>query len=110
MDNIHVFIHCGSNLIEHSVDFIDDQKSVFNKMPESLSQLPIQISSGDSLQKTAYFLISETAAINLCQKVNDLMQIGVSIKIGDVLKRTYQKDLEAIHLNVADDLLKKWGC
>lgn len=110
MDNILVFIHCESNLIENSVNFMDNQKSVFYKMPESLFQLPIHISSGDSLQKTAYFLISETAAINLCQKANDLMQIGVSIKIGDVLKRTYQKDLEAIRLNVAEDLLKKWGC
>ena len=109
MDSIHVFIHCGSNLIEHSVDFIDDQKNIFSKKPESLLQLPIQISSGDSLQKTAYFFISETAASNLCKKANDLMQIGVSIKIGDVLKQSYQKDLEVIHLNVADDLLKKWG-
>lgn len=109
MDSIHVFIHCGSNLIEHSVDFIDDQKSIFSKKPESLLQLPIQISSGDSLQKTAYFFISETAASNLYKKANDLMQIGVSIKIGDVLKQSYQKDLEVIHLNVADDLLKKWG-
>lgn len=110
MDNIYVFVHCGSNLIEYSVDFVDDQKNVFGKMPEGLSKLPIQLSSGDCLQKTAYFSISETAAINLYKKAHDSIQISVSIKISDVLKKTYQKDSETVHLNVADDLLKRWGC
>ena len=109
IDSIHVFVHCGSNLIEHTVDFIDDQKSVFIKMPESLSQIPMQISSGDSLQKTVYFEISEIAAINLNKKANELSDVSVSIEIGDVLKRTYQNDAETIRLNVAEDLLKKWS-
>ena len=109
IDSIHIFVHCGSNLIEHTVDFIDDQKSVFIKMPESLSQIPMQISSGDSLQKTVYFEISEIAAINLNKKANDLSDVSVSIEIGDVLKRTYQNDAETIRLNVAEDLLKKWS-
>lgn len=109
IDSIHIFVHCGSNLIEHTVDFIDDQKNVFIKMPESLSQIPMQISSGDSLQKTVYFEISEIAAINLNKKANELSDVSVSIEIGDVLKRTYQNDVETIRLNVAEDLLKKWG-
>lgn len=109
IDSIHIFVHCGSNLIEHTVDFIDDQKSVFIKMPESLSQIPMQISSGDSLQKTIYFEISEIAAINLNKKANELSDVSVSIEIGDVLKRTYQNDAETIRLNVAEDLLKKWS-
>lgn len=109
IDSIHIFVHCGSNLIEHTVDFIDDQKSVFIKMPESLSQIPTQISSGDSLQKTVYFEISEIAAINLNKKANELSDVSVSIEIGDVLKRTYQNDAETIRLNVAEDLLKKWS-
>lgn len=109
IDSIHIFVHCGSNLIEHTVDFIDDQKSVFIKMPESLSQIPMQISSGDSLQKTVYFEISEIAAINLNKKANELSDVSVSIEIGDVLKRTYQNDTETIRLNVAEDLLKKWS-
>lgn len=109
IDSIHIFVHCGSNLIEHTVDFIDDQKSVFIKMPESLSQIPMQISSGDSLQKTVYFEISEIAAINLNKKANELPDVSVSIEIGDVLKRTYQNDAETIRLNVAEDLLKKWS-
>lgn len=109
IDSIHIFVHCGSNLIEHTVDFIDDQKSVFIKMPESLSQIPMQISSGDSLQKTVYFEISEIAAINLNKKANELSAVSVSIEIGDVLKRTYQNDAETIRLNVAEDLLKKWS-
>lgn len=109
IDSIHIFVHCGSNLIEHTVDFIDDQKSVFIKMPESLSQIPMQISSGDSLQKTVYFEISEIAAINLNKKANELSDVSVSIEIGDVLKRTYQNDAETIRLNVAEDLLKKWS-
>jgi len=109
IDSIHIFVHCGSNLIEHTVDFIDDQKSVFIKIPESLSQIPMQISSGDSLQKTVYFEISEIAAINLNKKANELSDVSVSIEIGDVLKRTYQNDAETIRLNVAEDLLKKWS-
>lgn len=109
IDSIHIFVHCGSNLIEHTVDFIDDQKSVFIKMPESLSQIPMQISSGDSLQKTVYFEISEIAAINLNKKANELSDVSVSIEIGDVLKQTYQNDAETIRLNVAEDLLKKWS-
>lgn len=109
IDSIHIFVHCGSNLIEHTVDFIDDQKNVFIKMPESLSQIPMQISSGDSLQKTVYFEISEIAAINLNKKANELSDVSVSIEIGDVLKRTYQNDAETIRLNVAEDLLKKWS-
>lgn len=109
IDSIHIFVHCGSNLIEHTVDFIDDQKSVFIKMPESLSQIPMQISSGESLQKTVYFEISEIAAINLNKKANELSDVSVSIEIGDVLKRTYQNDAETIRLNVAEDLLKKWS-
>ena len=109
IDSIHIFVQCGSNLIEHTVDFIDDQKSVFIKMPESLSQIPMQISSGDSLQKTVYFEISEIAAINLNKKANELSDVSVSIEIGDVLKRTYQNDAETIRLNVAEDLLKKWS-
>lgn len=109
IDSIHIFVHCGSNLIEHTVDFIDDQKSVFIKMPESLSQIPMQISSGDSLQKTVYFEISEIAAINLNKKANELSDVSVSIEIGDVLKRTYQNDAETIRLNLAEDLLKKWS-
>ena len=109
IDSIHIFVHCGSNLIEHTVDFIDDQKSVFIKMPESLSQIPMQISSGDSLQKTVYFEISEIAAINLNKKATELSDVSVSIEIGDVLKRTYQNDAETIRLNVAEDLLKKWS-
>lgn len=109
IDSIHIFVHCGSNLIEHTVDFIDDQKSVFIKMPESLSQIPMQISSGDSLQKTVYFEISEIAAINLNKKANEFSDVSVSIEIGDVLKRTYQNDAETIRLNVAEDLLKKWS-
>ena len=109
IDSIHIFVHCGSNLIEHTVEFIDDQKSVFIKMPESLSQIPMQISSGDSLQKTVYFEISEIAAINLNKKANELSDVSVSIEIGDVLKRTYQNDAETIRLNVAEDLLKKWS-
>ena len=96
IDSIHIFVHCGSNLIEHTVEFIDDQKSVFIKMPESLSQIPMQISSGDSLQKTVYFEISEIAAINLNKKANELSDVSVSIEIGDVLKRTYQNDAETI--------------
>lgn len=78
-------------------------------MPESLSQIPMQISSGDSLQKTVYFEISEIAAINLNKKANELSDVSVSIEIGDVLKRTYQNDAETIRLNVAEDLLKKWS-
>lgn len=109
IDSIHIFVHCGSNLIEHTIDFIDDQKSVFIKMPESLSQIPMQISSGDSLQKTVYFEISEIAAINLNKKANELSDVSVSIEIGDVLKQTYQNDAETIRLNVAEDLLKKWS-
>ena len=109
IDSIHIFVHCGSNLIEHTVNFIDDQKNVFIKMPESLSQIPMQISSGDSLQKTVYFEISEIAAINLNKKANELSDVSVSIEIGDVLKRTYQNDAETIRLNVAEDLLKKWS-
>lgn len=109
IDSIHIFVHCGSNLIEHTVDFIDDQKNVFIKMPESLSKIPMQISSGDSLQKTVYFEISEIAAINLNKKANELSDVSVSIEIGDVLKRTYQNDAETIRLNVAEDLLKKWS-
>lgn len=109
IDSIHIFVHCGSNLIEHTVEFIDDQKSVFIKMPEGLSQIPMQISSGDSLQKTVYFEISEIAAINLNKKANELSDVSVSIEIGDVLKRTYQNDAETIRLNVAEDLLKKWS-
>lgn len=109
IDSIHIFVHCGSNLIEHTVEFIDDQKSVFIKMPETLSQIPMQISSGDSLQKTVYFEISEIAAINLNKKANELSDVSVSIEIGDVLKRTYQNDAETIRLNVAEDLLKKWS-
>ena len=69
----------------------------------------MQISSGDSLQKTVYFEISEIAAINLNKKANELSDVSVSIEIGDVLKRTYQNDAETIRLNVAEDLLKKWS-
>jgi hypothetical protein len=110
VDSIRVFVHCGSNLIEHTVDFVDDQKNMFIKMPESLSEIPMQISSGHSLQKTVYFKISEIAAINLNKKSRELLDIRVSIQICDILKRTYQNDVELVHLNVAEDLLKKWGC
>ena len=109
-DRIRVFVHCGSNLIEHTVDFVDDQKNVFVKKPERLSQIPMQISSGDSFQKTVYFEISEVAAINLNKKAKEFSNISVSIEIGDVSKQTYQNDVEIIRLNVAEDLLKKWGC
>ena len=109
-DSIRVLVHCGSNLIEHTVDFVDDQKNMFIKMPESLSEIPMQISSEKKKKKTVYFKISEIAAINLNKKAMELLDIRVSIQIGDVLKRTYQNDVEVVHLNVAEDLLKKWGC
>ena len=59
-DNISVYICCASNLIEYKTDIIDDQKNIFNKTPNFLSCVPIQLPSGDCIQKTAFFSISET--------------------------------------------------
>ncbi len=108
IDSVNVYIHCGSNLIEYKIDFIDDNKNVFNKVPNSISNLPIQISSGDCIQKTAFFIISESAALNLCKK--DLSSIKSSIKICDVLNHVYQNAFSTVHLTFTDDLLKKWNC
>lgn len=105
-DSAGVYIHCGSNLIEHKIDFIEDNKSVFIKAPNPLSNIPTQISSGDCIQKTAYFAISESAAINLSKK--DMTSIKSSIKIYDVLNHIYQNEFSTIQLNFADDLSKKW--
>ncbi len=105
---INVYIHCGSNLIEHKIDFIDDNKNVFNKAPDSISNIPIQLSSGDCIQKTAFFIISESAALNLCKK--DTTSIKSSIKIYDVLNHVYQNAFSTVQLNFTDCLLKKWGC
>lgn len=107
-NSVSVYIHCGSNLIEHKIDFIDDNKNVFNKVPNSLSNVPIQLSSGDCIQKTAYFAISESAALNLRKK--DTTSIKSSIKIYDVLNHMYQNAFSTVQLNFTDDLLKKWGC
>ena len=107
-DDVKVNIHCGSNLLEHTTEFIDDQKNIFNKLPDILSHVPIQLSSGDCIQKTAFFSISESAAINLRKK--DSNSIKASIKICDVLNHMYQNEFSAVSLNFADDILRKWGC
>ena len=107
-DNVSVYIHCGSNLIEHKVDFIDDHKNVFYKDPNSLSNTPIHLSSGDCIQKTAYFAISESVALNLSKK--DTASMKSSIKIYDVLNHIYQNAFSTVQLIFTDDLLKKWGC
>ncbi len=108
INSINVYIHCGSNLIEHKIDFIDDNKNVFNKAPDSISNIPIQISSGGCIQKTAFFIISESAALNLCKK--DTTSIKSSMKIYDVLNHVYQNAFSTVQLSFTDDLLKKWGC
>ena len=106
-DNVSVYIHCGSNLIEHKIDFIADHKTVYYKDPNSLSNTPIHLSSGDCIQKTAYFAISESVALNLSKK--DTTSMKSSIKIYDVLKHIYQNAFSTVQLNFTDDLLKKWG-
>ncbi len=106
-DDMRLFIHCGSNLLEHKIDFIDDQKNVFYKTPEYLSRVPTQLSSGDCIQKTAFFPVSEAAAINLRKK--DVNFITASIKVFDVLKHSYQNTFVNTQLKFTDDLLKKWG-
>ena len=107
-DNISVYICCASNLIEYKTDFIDDQKNIFNKTPNFLSCVPIQLPSGDCIQKTAFFSISENAAKNLCKKSTDT--IKASIKIYDVLNHMYENAFSSVQLKFTDDLLKKWGC
>lgn len=108
INSVDVYIHCGSNLTEHKIDFIDDNKIVFNKVPNSISNIPIQLSSGDCIQKTAFFTISESAAINFSKK--DATSIKSSIKIHDVLNHVYQNTFSTVQLKFTDDLLKKWGC
>lgn len=105
-DDISLFIDCKSNLIEYKIDFIDDQKNIFKKAPEPLSCVPLQLSSGDCLQKTAFFHISEVSARNLREKGSNV--ITASIKVFDVLKHSYQNSFEVMQLRFTDDLLKKW--
>ena len=108
INSADVYIHCGSNLTEHKIDFIDDNKKVFNEAPNSILNVPIQLSSGDCIQKTAFFMISESAAINLIKK--NATSIKSSIKIHDVLNHVYQNTFSTVQLKFTDDLLKKWGC
>jgi|LSQX01.1.fsa_nt_gb hypothetical protein len=108
INSINVYIHCGSNLIEHKIDFVDDNKSVFNKTPNSISNVPVRLSSGDCIQKTAFFMISEPAALNLNKK--DVASIKSSIKVFDVLNHVYQNAFSTVQLIFTDDLPKKWGC
>lgn len=110
VDDISLFIDCKSNVLEHNVEFVDDQKNVFTHKPETLSQIPMRLDSGDCLQKTIYCEISETAAMNLCKKAFNKQEISASLKARDVLKKEYQSKKEATRLNIADDLLKKWRC
>lgn len=107
-DDVSVYINCATNLIEYKTDFIDDQKNVFNKTPNFLSCVPVQLPSGDCIQKTAFFSISEIAAKNLIKKGN--ATINASIKIHDVINHMYQNAFSSVQLNFTDDLLKKWGC
>ncbi len=109
INDIRLLINCETNLLEHKIDFIDDTKSVFNRMPELLSCVPIQLSSGDCIQKTAFFSISETAAVNLRKKASSC-SMNASLQLYDALKRVYQNSSTPIHLQFADDLLKKWSC
>lgn len=107
-DDVNVYIHCASNLIECKTEFIDDQKNVFNKTPNLLSCVPIQLPSGDCIQKTAFFSISETAAKNLSK--NTTAALKAFIKIHDVMNHMYQNTFSSVQLNFTDDLLKKWRC
>lgn len=107
INSVSVYIHCGSNFIEHKIDFIDDNRNVFNKAPNLISNVPIQLSSGDCIQKTAFFMLSESAALNLSKK--NAASIKSSIKIYDVLNHVYQNAFSTVQLYFADDLLKKWG-
>ena len=84
IDDMRLFINCKSNLLEYKIDFIDDQKYIFNRMPERLSCVPTQLSSGDSIQKTA------------------------SMNIFDAQNHSYQNMFVPMQLRFTDDLLKKW--
>ena len=106
-DDAILFLHCGNVLLEHKIDFFDDQYRFFSKTPVSLSERPVSLHSGDCIQKTAYFLISETAAIKLSKIVDN--PIKASLRIHDVLKHTYENTYESTSLKFSDDLLKKWG-
>lgn len=103
---MRLFINCKSNLLEYKIDFIDDQKYIFNRMPEHLSCVPTQLSSGDCIQKTAFFSMSEAAAKNLCIKING--SVTASMNVFDVQNHSYQNMFVPMQLRFTDDLLKKW--
>lgn len=108
IDGMSLFIHCGNMLLEPEVDFLDIQKNIYNKKPDSLSEVPLSVISGDCIQKTVYFPMSETAAINLKQKIDTDTKINAFIQVCDVKNQTYRNNEEEIELKFSEDLLKKW--
>ena len=87
--------------------FLDDKKYVFEKAPKMLTECPITLAPGDCIQKTIYFDISKSAAINLYE--SKTQKASTQIRIIDVLKTTYQSESADIDLKFSNALLSVCG-
>ena len=109
VDGIKLVMNCTSNSIEYSVDFVDDEKTVFSKQPSLLQRVPLQLESGACLQKTLYFVVSELSVRALYEKISPKPFLNAQICVNSVLGEKYNSDILPILMICADDLVKKWG-
>ena len=109
VDGIKLVMDCTSNSIEYSVDFVDDEKTVFSKQPSLLRSIPLQLESGACIQKTLYFMVSELSVKALYEKISPQHFLNAQICVNSVLGEKYYGDTLPVLMVCTDDLVKKWG-
>lgn len=108
VDKLIVSVNSGNSLIDYSALFLDDHKKYFEKQPQELSLLPINIKTGERLQKTIYFKASEQSVLNAYRIIGDGGKVVAQIMIHDVTDKDFQSELNSIKIVFSQELIKCW--
>ena len=77
------------SVIQYECVYCEDKSRKFNIDPSKINDVPIHLNSGDEIQKSLYFQISEESANVLLQKKHSGVTWLVVIKLFDVNDCTY---------------------
>lgn len=86
------------SVIQYACIYCEDKSRRFNTDPETINDVPIHLNSGDAIQKSLYFQISEESAEILLQKKRSGATWLVAFELFDVDGCTYKTKPTQIEL------------
>lgn len=86
------------SVIQYECIYCEDKSRRFNTDPETINDVPIHLNSGDAIQKSLYFQISEESAEILLQKKRSGATWLVAFELLDVDRSAYKTQPVQIEL------------